>query len=148
MYAPQDHEGKGRDYSLALANRSASLLRLGHSGLCLQEVNRALAAGYPRELRYKLIERKIVLCGEDDLGLDLLKKEFIAAINESKLTEDKKQLHIRDVENLKATAVSGGEEEDDLTLSLTETHPQLSCFSEKIEINYEKSRGRFAVAKR
>ena len=77
-----------------------------------------------------------------------MKKEFISAINESKLTEDKKQLHIRDVENLKATAASGGEEEDDLTLSLTETHPQLSCFSEKIEIKYEKSRGRFAVARR
>ena len=49
--APQDGEGKGRDYSLAVANRSASLLRLGYRDLCLQEVQLALAGGYPAELR-------------------------------------------------------------------------------------------------
>ena len=49
--APQDGEGKGRDFSLAVANRSASLLRLGYRDLCLQQVQLALAAGYPSELR-------------------------------------------------------------------------------------------------
>ena len=49
--APQSPEGKGRDYSLALANRSASLLRLGYRDLCLQQVQLALEAGYPSELR-------------------------------------------------------------------------------------------------
>ena len=51
VVAPQDGEGKGRDYSLAVANRSASLLRLGYRDLCLQEVQLALAGGYPAELR-------------------------------------------------------------------------------------------------
>ena len=51
LKAPQNREGKGRDYSQALANRSASLLRLGYFTLCLLQVELALAAGYPRELR-------------------------------------------------------------------------------------------------
>ena len=49
--APQNGEGKGRDLSLAVANRSACLLRLGYRDLCLQQVQLALAAGYPSELR-------------------------------------------------------------------------------------------------
>ena len=49
--APQDEGGKGRDLSLAIANRSASLLRLGYFKLCNQEVEFALTSGYPKELR-------------------------------------------------------------------------------------------------
>ena len=99
-------------------------------------------------IRYKLIEREILLCAQQD-QLELLKKEFLSAIKDSKLTEERRQDHIRDIENLKVRQLSGEEEEDCvLTQSLTETHPQLSSFSNKIEIQYEKNRGRFAVAKR
>ena len=52
--APQDAGGKGRDLSLAVANRSASLLRLGYRDLCLQQVQLAITVGYPSELRWGL----------------------------------------------------------------------------------------------
>ena len=51
--APQV-EGRGRDLSLALANRSAALLRLGFPQLALEDVAEAVKAGYPIELRYKV----------------------------------------------------------------------------------------------
>ena len=55
--APQDAGGKGRDLSLAVANRSASLLRLGYRDLCLQQVQLAITVGYPSELRWGLTSR-------------------------------------------------------------------------------------------
>ena len=69
-------DGKGRDLSLALANRwgegggeavadhvgrSAALVRLQQSELALQDIEAALEAGYPQELRYKLLDRRLRL---------------------------------------------------------------------------------------
>ena len=101
-------------------------------------------------IRYKLIERKILLSQYLEDDLEELKKEFILSLKESKLTEDQKQLHVRDLESVKTKTKQLPEEKeaDDLVLrhSLTEFHPQLTPFSNKIDIKYEKNRGRFAVA--
>ena len=43
--------------ALALANRSAVLLSLGHMGPCLVDMSRALQHGYPPRLRQKLDQR-------------------------------------------------------------------------------------------
>ena len=51
----------GKDFSLAVANRSAVLMRLGHLTLALSDVNLAVRSGYPRDLKYKLLDRKIKL---------------------------------------------------------------------------------------
>ena len=51
MKAPVNEEKRGRDLSLAVANRSAALMRLGHSRLALEDVELALDSGYPRDLR-------------------------------------------------------------------------------------------------
>ena len=53
MKAPVNDEKKGRDMSLGLANRSAALMRLGHSRLALEDVDLALNSGYPKDLRYR-----------------------------------------------------------------------------------------------
>ena len=98
-------------------------------------------------IRYKLIERKIILCQYRGQDSDELKKEFIKALKESKLTEDKRQQHIREIENLKLKELPGEiSEEAILSHSLTDFHPHLKSFSNKIDIKYEKNRGRFAVA--
>ena len=54
MKGPLNEDKRGRDMSLAVANRSASLLRLGYRDLCLQQVQLAITVGYPSELRWGL----------------------------------------------------------------------------------------------
>ena len=51
MKAPTNEEKKGKDLSLAIANRSAALMRLGHLKLALEDVEFALRSGYPADLR-------------------------------------------------------------------------------------------------
>ena len=56
--------GKDNAYSLALANRSAVLMRMGSNGIkhALSDVDRALKAGHPSPA--KLLERKITCIQE------------------------------------------------------------------------------------
>ena len=98
-------------------------------------------------IRYKLIERKIILCQQEE-DLAELKKEFITAVKESKLSDEKKDLHVRDIQNFKMKPLGQEKEIDTVVLShsLTRSHPTLASFSNKIDIKYEKNRGRFAVA--
>ena len=51
MKAPTNLEKKGKDLSLAIANRSAALMRLGHLKLALEDVEFALSSGYPVDMR-------------------------------------------------------------------------------------------------
>ena len=53
MKAPTYEEKKGRDLSLAIANRSAALMRLGYLKLALEDVEFALQSGYPADLRWR-----------------------------------------------------------------------------------------------
>ena len=49
--APVNDVGKGRDLSLAIANRSAALYKLGFVNLALEDIEFAFASGYPKDLR-------------------------------------------------------------------------------------------------
>ena len=65
--APVDEDSlESRDLALALANRSAVLFSLKAYNLALDDIRLALESGYPKELRYKLLERK-VNCGSKTL---------------------------------------------------------------------------------
>ena len=98
-------------------------------------------------IRYKLIERKIILCQQEE-DLAELKKEFISSVMSSKLTDEKKDLHVGDIEKFTLKPLGPEKEMDNVVLShsLTGSHPSLASFSHKIDIKYEKNRGRFAVA--
>ena len=68
--------------SLAVANRSAALLRLGHLEAALEDVDLALASGYPKDLRYKLYDRKIRLAANlrrNELAFNT-RSDFIMAL--------------------------------------------------------------------
>ena len=59
--APVDEETlESRDLALALANRSAVLFSLKAYNLALDDIRLALESGYSKELRYKLLERKVI----------------------------------------------------------------------------------------
>ncbi len=60
--APTDPDtGMSRELSLALANRSAVLFSLKAYHLALDDIKLAFEAGYPDDLRYKLLDRKVML---------------------------------------------------------------------------------------
>ncbi len=52
-------EGNSKELSLSLANRSAALFSLKAYNLALDDIRLALEVGYPKELRFKLLERKV-----------------------------------------------------------------------------------------
>ena len=68
---------------MAVANRSAVLLRLGYHEAALEDVNLALEAGYPKELKYKLLERKLILFKllKRVDNIEKLKNEFSEGVN-------------------------------------------------------------------
>ena len=49
--APANEEGKGKDLSLAIANRSAALYKLGYMQAALDDIELALTTGYPKDLQ-------------------------------------------------------------------------------------------------
>ena len=53
-------EGNSKELSLSLANRSAALFSLKAYNLALDDIRLALEVGYPKELRFKLLERKVL----------------------------------------------------------------------------------------
>lgn len=58
--APCDLEtGKSKDLSVALANRSAVLFSLKAYPMALDDIRLALESGYPEDLKFKLIDRKV-----------------------------------------------------------------------------------------
>ena len=54
VYAPEN----GPELSLALANRSACLYHNGNYEKCLQDIKLAFKYKYPKNLEYKLLQRK------------------------------------------------------------------------------------------
>ena len=51
MVAPFEQSGVSRSFSLALANRSLALVKLGDHELAIADIELALEAGYPEENR-------------------------------------------------------------------------------------------------
>ena len=59
--APCDKEtGESKELSLVLANRSAVLFSLKAYPLALDDIKVAFEVGYPKELHFKLLERKVL----------------------------------------------------------------------------------------
>ena len=97
----------GPELSLGYGNRSAALYHIGQYEDCLQDIEQALKTKFPRNLEYKLHQRK---------GLCLTKlgkyaegqKAFVTAMASldmvPKMTKEKKESIIRDIHALMAEA--------------------------------------------
>jgi len=157
--APVNDAGKGRDLSLAIANRSAALYKLGFFSLALEDIEFALESGYPKDLRYKLYERKIKIfvdLHDKNSALEIQNK-FIEAVNDSTLDKDKiKKLE----EEIRKILESAEQNPNSTTKGITEVdntivhhkvarpHPDMPFLSADVSIESAPTRGRFAVANR
>ncbi|KAE8749514.1 hypothetical protein FOCC_FOCC003780 [Frankliniella occidentalis] len=61
---------KSKELSLAIGNRSAVNWALGFYQACLCDIKQAFQSGYPEELRFKLLERKMKCCLQLGMKID------------------------------------------------------------------------------
>lgn len=157
MKAPVSEKGKGKDLSLALANRSAALLRLKKPRLALQDIELAMEAGYPVEMRYKLMERKVKIAAQlgDRAGYHEALVELREALADaSGLEESKKEQMFQGAEELVGGITEGTtvkEEQDTAEISveikeLCDYMPAWAGLANQVDIEWAPHRGRFAVA--
>jgi len=151
--APVSEKGQGRDLSLAIANRSAALVRLGRSRLALMDIQLALDCGYPKDMRYKLYERKVKIAVQ--LKLRELYHEALAELREAlpvaALEEGKKEQMERTAEALIAELEKEGtvieeQQPEELKVELETPSSYLPAFSSSVDIEFDPNRGRFARA--
>ena len=155
--APQK-QGQGRDLSLAFANRSAALLKLGFPKLCLEDIEEAIKAGYPSELTYKIMDRRLrclLMLESSKADLSDAHQDFVESLQDcqldnakkKKLEEDLAALMSKGSENV-GHCCSSGETKAEEIPKLEERHPQLEALSSAVTIKYDPIRGRFGEANR
>jgi len=156
--APQQ-EGRGRDLSLAFANRSAALLKLGHPNLALEDIAEAVKAGYPQELTYKVFERRLrclILIKSSKAEVEDAHTAFEASLAFAKLDDPKKDKLRLEMSELVDGNSKPGQISPQVHLPipgeevpvLADAKPSLPALSSSVTIEYEPGRGRFAVANR
>uniref|UniRef100_A0A1B6CWC9 MYND-type domain-containing protein n=1 Tax=Clastoptera arizonana TaxID=38151 RepID=A0A1B6CWC9_9HEMI len=101
LESPQDSEqNKNEKLSILYANRSAALYHLKHYQLTLQDIELAIGSGYPKDIKYKICDRK----ARSLLALNQLKdardafRETLTALDVSKLPIEKRQKQQKDVQ--------------------------------------------------
>ncbi|XP_023342115.1 SET and MYND domain-containing protein 4 [Eurytemora carolleeae] len=156
-FAYVNDKQQGRDLSLAIANRSAALYRLEKYKLALEDIDYALDAGYPQDIRYKVFERRVYCL----IGLGRLEEakkavlQLQADLGTSTLEEKKKvKIEMDANEELKkgmSKSSDAVEEEAEPWLKLPtmeKRHPTLPAFSSALELKYDEKKGRHVIANR
>lgn len=153
-----------REYSLALANRSAALFQMRQTENALSDIRLALKYGYPKNLEYKLYDRM----GKCYLDLDRHEEaaeSFRTAkecLEHAKLEEKRVKLWRDAVDkelslcDLKPEAKKGKKEKRVTFQGIKENVPivtgnpskKFPCASEAFDIRCAQGKGRYAVARR
>uniref|UniRef100_A0A0K2TLD8 Protein-lysine N-methyltransferase SMYD4 n=1 Tax=Lepeophtheirus salmonis TaxID=72036 RepID=A0A0K2TLD8_LEPSM len=155
--APTNEKGQSKELSLCLANRSAVLFALRAYNLALEDIELALESGYPKELEYKLYERKAkcLMMYKQMKDSEEAYKTALASLDHAKLDADKKTKIQKDLQRAifffqKSNYVFN---KKDVDMYPRPALPKLDCnskypaMSKAVEFRYESGRGRYAIAK-
>ncbi|TRY69069.1 hypothetical protein TCAL_11285 [Tigriopus californicus] len=147
----------GPELSLAFGNRSAALYHLGRYQDCLQDIELALKHRYPKNLEFKLHQRRgqcFVKLGE----FDPAKAAFDLAIQAldliPKLTPEKRDSLSRDIQALSVESVSISKSQTSLPEAwpgsipptFEPTNPDLPGATSSLSVKRDPEKGRFVVA--
>lgn len=147
-----------------MANRSATLYHLEKHSYALTDAEEALRAGYPRELRYKIEERRarclLALKRHDEAVLAF--RSALKALDDGKLSGEKKQKLEADIRIMLAVIEKGNQlarkgpkipekrnigELEKPTLKIEDCNPLYPSCSKAVEIKDEGGNiGRHAIA--
>jgi len=146
--------GKGKDVSLGLGNRSVVFYNLQEYDNCLQDIEGALAFGYPEELRYKVFERQ-GRCHQALGKYEEARQSFekaLACMEQAKATEEKKVEIKADLEK-SISEIQGDCENQPIALlnsrnnfKIWSPHKQFPNMADCLEIKYTPSAGRHGIA--
>jgi len=159
---PVGGDGKSRELSILLANRSAVLFSLKAYNLAIDDIDLAFQLGYPDDLAFKLYERK-GKCLVAFKQMQSAKVAYTLALKfldkAKKLTDEKKQSVQREVQQfiafMKAAPTELTKNDPNIEIHPSPELPDLPTknslypvMSDAVTFKYEDARGRFAVASR
>jgi len=155
-------DGKSKELSMALANRSAVLFSLKAYAFALDDIRLAFESGYPDDLAYKLYDRKakilVAFKQMKDAG-EAYKKALEYLDKATKLPADKKKTVQKDILQAliffqKAPAALTQNDPNTVIYPIAEV-PDLPAknalypaMSDAVTFKYEQGRGRFCIASR
>lgn len=142
-----DPNGKEQALGLALANRSAVLIKFPgrkNAQKAIKDINRALKAGHPSPI--KLMERKLN-CQLKLNNVQDAKKTIDELLKEPDLDDAKTKEFKAKFEALKE-AENGHHHDEEQNEVHFASHPNYPSLNSCVKIKYEKNRGRFAIAGR
>ncbi|RVE49605.1 hypothetical protein evm_005737 [Chilo suppressalis] len=149
LYASQE----GAMYPLALANRSAALLRAKRFQECLSDIKLALESGYPREQSHKLLLRRadclIELGNQEEASAALVAaSEHACSLQLAPSHAAEFDRHIKILEK-KLEALGTIEKEADVTLPTCYKgeNVNFNAASNALELRRSESCGRYVVAR-
>lgn len=159
FYMPQNET---EELSIVLANRSAALNHLEQHEDAMTDIRRCLDSGYPRNLQYKVLERRArcLLVLKRNKEAIFAFQETVKALDDAKLDIVKKQKMQKDAQimiQMLQKGLSFAENSNDpqpvrlmppKPKLLGNANPQYPAASEAIKIDYDVARGRFATATR
>ncbi|XP_066269334.1 SET and MYND domain-containing protein 4-like [Branchiostoma lanceolatum] len=159
-YSPEAHssDGNGTEcLSLALANRSAVLFQLQEYKLCLVDILASIDAGYPENLQYKLLHRKVLVLFKLGRIEDAKKevKDALEAIERADIPENRKEVMRRELKSAgrniskQEEGKEGGiEEEVNVPKLQYGESQQVAHASVGVDMRQETDKGRMLVAQR
>ena len=155
-----DDNNSNNGLSLTYANRSAVWVDKEEFFLAIRDADFAFEANYPKELHYKLYERKA------QCQLELRFKEVAAdscakalkSLEYSNLKGERRNTKLKalqkmavDIDKINPSDNKSDKEYNkygkDILPKLNDAHPNFPSLSNAIEVRYEKGRGRYCVAR-
>ena len=153
-------ENKKNDLAITFANRSAVWVDKEEFSLAIRDAELAFDSRYPKDLHYKLYERKAqcqIALHEKQAASDTL-INAVESLEYSNLKADRRtaklkvlQKMVADVDQMKSNSDSPDQNSPkygkNLLPIMKNAHKHFPSLSEAIEVRYEKGRGRFCIAK-
>ncbi|XP_045542134.1 SET and MYND domain-containing protein 4-like [Papilio machaon] len=143
----------GPMYPLALANRSASLLRLKRFKECLADISLAIESGYPAEQQHKLLLRRVdcyIELGQRSNARSALTAatQYSSTLNLSDASALEFERHVKILEKKLENPVCVELEDDDDQLPdlYGGSNADFNAASSAIELRRSETVGRFVVA--
>ena len=142
-----------KPFSLAVANRSLALLKLGKYGQAVEDIDLALESGYPEESHHKLLERRAKCCVHLGRPREAVKSldKAIHAVSKANINEkEKAKIKSNLVNDKKSITVIESKNKDEVKPSSEpfseKANSKVPAFSSHVKIVYDDVRGRYGVA--